>query len=251
MKSFGIILFVILSAALGASSLRADDAAAQAILDKALQALGGEERLTQAKAFHFTAKGTIALNGNDFEGSFETTVDGLQHRRMEFEGEFGGTRIKVISVLNKNHAWRHYFDMGRSLNANLVMNEKQLLYIQHSQMTIVPLKGKEFTVESVDEDKVGDQVAFAVTFTGPDGKDFKLWFDKESGVPVKMVARVLDLQEREVTQETLLSDYQKADGLRYAAKIEIKRDGQPYVTQQIVSFKVLDKPDPKVFEEPR
>jgi hypothetical protein len=60
----------------------------------------------------------------------------------------------------------------------------------------------------------------------------------------------MGFQGQESTQETTLSDYQESDGIKRAGKVEVKRDGQPFVSQQVTTFKVLDKVDPKTFEQP-
>ena len=57
-------------------------------------------------------------------------------------------------------------------------------------MLLVPLKGKGFKFVSAADDKVGDKPASVVKVTGPDGKDFTLYFDKTSGLPVKRTAKL-------------------------------------------------------------
>ena len=66
-----------------------------------------------------------------------------------------------------------------------VAREKRNLYLQIVPVLLVPLKGKGFKVESAAEEKVGDKPASVLKVTGPDGKDFTISFDKESGLPVK------------------------------------------------------------------
>ena len=87
--------------------------------------------------------------------------------------------------------------------------------------------------------------------TGPDGKDFTLYFDKESGLPVKMVATVAGFQGQDYTQETLFSDYKDFGGIKKATKVVVKRDGEPFITQELTEFKVLDKVEPDTFTEPK
>ena len=68
--------------------------------------------------------------------------------------------------------------------------------------------------------------AAGIKATGPDGKDFTLYFDKESGLPVKSVAKVVGFQGDEFTQETTYTDYKEFDGIKKATKAESKRDGE-------------------------
>src|SRR5207302_437956 len=64
------------------------------------------------------------------------------------------------------------------------------VYLQLVPVTVLPLRGKGFKVKTAGEEKVGGKAAVVLEVTGPDSKDFKLSFDKESGLPVKMVAKV-------------------------------------------------------------
>src|SRR5262249_18023233 len=104
--------------------------------------------------------------------------------------------------------------------------------------------------ESATDEKVGDKPASGLKVTGPDGKDFTLFLDKESGLPVKTVAKVRGFQGEEFTQEALYSDYKDFDGIKQATKVELKRDGESFLKQEIIEFKVLEKVDPKAFSEP-
>jgi hypothetical protein len=114
----------------------------------------------------------------------------------------------------------------------------------------LPLKTKDFKVEAVGEEKVGDKPAEVLKVTGPDGKDFKLYFDKESGLPVKEVAKVIGFMGEEFTQEVTFHDYKDFNGIKKATKTEVKRDGEKFMEGEILEFKVLDKVEPKTFDEP-
>jgi hypothetical protein len=229
---------------------RADEAR-NAVLDKAIKALGGAEKLGKLEAFSWKSKGKITINDDDNEISIQATAQGLDHFRSEFQGEFGGNTIKGVSVVNGDKAWRKFGDNSMEMDANALANEKRTLYLQLTPILILPLKGKGFKVETAGEEKVGDKAAVALKVTGPDGKDFKLFFDKESGLPVRLTATVAGFNGEEYVQETTFSDYKEFAGIKKATKVESKRDGQKFISQEITEFKALDKPDPKLFEEPQ
>jgi hypothetical protein len=118
-------------------------------------------------------------------------------------------------------------------------------------ITMLPLKGNGFKYEATGEEKVGDKPAVVLKVTGPDGKDFSLYLDKESGLPVKLVAKVLGFQGDEFTSETTYANYKDFGGIKKATKIEVKRDGEPFQNWEISEFKVLDKVDAETFTEPK
>lgn len=243
---------LIATALLSAQGLpaRADDKDATAVLDKAIAALGGKEKLAKSGTATWKGKGTITLGDNDNPIKTRAVVQGIDKHRAEFEGEFGGNEVKGVTVLSGDKGWRKFNDEAQELDADALANEKRRAYLQLAP-TVVPLTGKGFKIESVTEEKVGDKPAVTLKVTGPDGKDFTLSFDKESGLPVKLVATVKGFQGEDYTQETTYDGYKDFDGLKKATKVDSKRDGMKFVTYEITEFKVLDAVEPGTFDEPK
>jgi hypothetical protein len=233
-----------------AALVRAADPDPGAVLDKAIKALGGEEMLKKAETATWKSKGTLTFNGNDNAFTVQSTTQGLDHYRSVFEGQFGDNEIKAVAVVNGTKGWRKFGDNNMEMGDDELANEKRNVYLMVTPMTILPLKGKGFKVESAGEEKVGDKPAAVLKVTGPDSKDFKLYFDKESGLPVKLVARVIGFGGEEFTQESTFSEYKDFGGIKKASKSVSKRDGEDFVKSETVEFKVLDKVDPKTFTQP-
>jgi hypothetical protein len=251
MKRFiGAVFVAALVTVLGGPARAEDDKDTNAILDKAIKALGGEEKLATVKAATWKGKGKITFGDNENEFTSQATVQGLEHFRSEFEGEFGGNKIKGITVLNGDKGWRKFGDMSMELDKDAVANEKRTVYLQVIPVTILPLKGKDFKCKAAGEEKVDGKAAVGIAVTCPDGKDFKLYFDKESGLPVKQVAKVVGFVGDEFTQETTFAAYKEFNGIKKATKVVAKRDGQKFLEQEVTEFKVLDKVDPKTFAAP-
>ena len=250
MKRFVLATVVAAFTAGAAGGAKAGDADATAVIDKAIQALGGEAKLAKAGNFARKAKGTITIQGNENDFISETTYEGLDHYRNEFDGEFNGNKFKGIVVVNGEKGWRKFGDNKMEMDANAAANEKRNVYLQFVPVTLLPLKGKEFKVESAADENVGEKPASVLKVTAPDSKTFTISFDKASGLPVRVVATVVGFQGQEFSQETTYADYKDFDGVKRATKIESKRDGESFIKQAITDFKVLDKVDPKTFAEP-
>jgi hypothetical protein len=252
MKRLLVALFATTLAAGPAITARADDKDPTAILDKAIKALGGEEKLKKAEALSWQSKGTITQGGNENEIKVHATAKGLDHYRQEVVGDFGGEPRKIVIVLAGDKGWRKFGQQPMAMDDDGVANQKRNTYLMVLPMTLVPLKGKDFKLEAVGEEKVEDKPAVGVKVTGPDQKDFTLYFDKESGLPVKQLAKVVGFQGEEHSQETTYKDYKEFDGIKKATKVESKRDGENFIKSEITEFKVLDKDkvDPKTFSEP-
>ena len=232
------------------SPARASDDKAKAIIDKAAQALGGDEKLNAAKNFTWKAKGKINIMGNESDFTLEGAAQGLDHYRGQFEADFGGNKVKGVTVLNGDKGWRKFADNNMELEKDGVANEKRTLYLLAAPVTLAPLRDNNFKVEAAGEEKVGDKATAVLKVTGPDGKDCKIYFDKESGLPIKLVAKVIGFMGEEFTQENTYANYKDMGGIKKATKIEIKRDGEKFMEQEITEFKAVDKLDPKTFDQP-
>ena len=233
---------------------RADDKDkdAAAVLDKAIKALGGEEKLAKAAGYSWKTKSVITINGNDNEMTGQSTVKGFDHFHSEISGNFGGNDFKMVMVLAGDKGWRKFNDQLMPLDGDGLANDKRTAYLQAAAFTILPLKGKEFKVVSAGEEKVGDKPAAVLKVTGPDGKDFKLWFDKETGLLVKELARVAGFMPgEEFDRETTYKDYKEFGGIKRATKYEVKRDGEKFIESDVSDVKVLDKVDADTFAEPK
>jgi hypothetical protein len=249
-RLLGIAFWAILTSGLG-TSIQADDEIAKATLDKAIKALGGEEKLAKVEAFTWKSKGKFIINGNHHNFKSHVTVQGLDQYRSEFEGEFNGNTVKGVTVLKGGKGWRKFGDQLTEMNEDQVANEKRSIYLMVIPTTLVTLKDKKFEIGTVSEEKVGDKQAIGIKGKGPDGKDFTIYFDKESGVPIKLVARMTGFTGEDFTMETSFANYKDFEGIQKATKIESKRDGEKFLEAELTEYKVVDKVDASTFDQPK
>jgi hypothetical protein len=246
----GTLLAMVFVLGAGAQ-VRGDDNEAIVLLDKAIAALGGEAKLRQAGAIAWKARGKSFGDGSENAFSNETTVQDLDHFRMEWTDEIDGNLVMGVTVVNGNKGWRRYDRETRDLDAARLANHKRSIYLLVVPVMLVPLKGNTFLIERAGDENVGGKPAAGLKVVGRDGKEFTLYFDKETGLPVKLVAKVLGFEGQQVTQETTFGDYKEFDGIKKATRMERRRDGEKILEQEILEFKVLDKVAPETFAEPR
>lgn len=249
-RVLGVMLGAFLISTLG-SPARAGEKEANAIVDKAITAMGGEEKLKKATTASWKHKGVLSFNGNDSEFTTETTIQGFDHSRRKFEGQFGDNKVVGITVQNGDKVWRKFGDNLMELSDDSLANEKRRVYLQMAPFALLPLKSTGFKLDTAEDEEVDKKPAAGVKVTAPDGKDFKIFFDKESSLPVKVTARVVGFGDQdEYDEEVLLSKYKDFDGIKKPTKTETKRDGEKFIETELTEFKVLDKVDPKTFTEP-
>lgn len=234
-----------------AGSARADDAAdAAAVLDKAIKALGGEEKLGKAKGMAMKAKATLTIMGMDVELETAVTVKGVEASRQEFTGSIAGMELRGVTVLAGGGGWQTMNDQTRELEDDRRAAAVRERYMNVAPILVLPLKGKGFKVATAGEEKVDGKAAAVLKVTDPDGKEFKVYFDKESGLPVRTAGKVLGFMGDEAEQVATYSEFKEMGGIKKATKIVVTRDGEKFATQQITEFKLLEKVDDKLFEKP-
>jgi len=237
----------------GAGLLRADDKAeVAAILDKGIKALGGEERLSKVKAGTWKGKGKVHLADDmvlDFTGDWALqTPDKF---RASLEVDVNGLTLKQVRVLNGDKAWvKQNNEDAEEMNKEMLAEEKKQLN-QHAVATLLPLRDAAFKLSPAGEVKINDKAAVGLKVVTKDGREFLVFFDKESGLPVKTEGPARDQATgKDVVQEVFQSDYKEFDGVKRATKVTVKREGKVFVELEASDYKPAEKLDDKQFEKP-
>jgi hypothetical protein len=117
---------------------------------------------------------------------------------------------------------------------------------------LIPLKDKAFTLAPAGEIMVHDKPAFGFKVSRKNQRDVNLFFDKATGMLVKIQSRGKDpALGQEFDQEILFSDYKDTPAGQRPAKVVIKRDGNVYLEAQYFDFNASEKPDDSQFEQPK
>jgi hypothetical protein len=223
--------------------------AARAIIDKAIQGVGGEAKLARLKAYTQKAKGSFHGPAGAVPFSEELTYNLPENLREVMDTELDGAKYGVVKVIARDKGWLRVND------GTLVEMDKDTLAGEREQMyagwvmTLLPLKDKEFVLAPLAESKVGDRAAVGVKVTHKSHRDVRLFFDKEKGWLLRAEFRA-KAPGADVALEYLYDDYHDVDGLKRPRKATIKRDGKVFVEAEVTEFKPLAKVDPKSFEKP-
>ena len=241
-----MLAVVILSAN---AATRADDAA-KAIVTQGIAALGGEAKLSQAKGLKWKAATKVTIEGDDHDMMIEHASQGLTKSRSHVAGEINGNDFDVTTVIDGKKGWRNFPEVN-DLDVDGVTNEKRNLYLQVIPITLIPLLGEDFQIDASGEEKVDGKPANVLKVVGPDKKTFRLMFDKATGLPVKMVATVVGFGGDDYDQVTLFKDYKEMGGIQKASKLEVLRNGDPFLNATVKEFQVVDSLPAETFTEPK
>ncbi len=246
--ALGAVLFLTAGA-------RADDTV-QAILEKAIKAQGGMEKLAKPRASHSKIKGTVEAMGLTITITGENYVQSPGRIKTVMDFEVNNMKGGIVQVFGKDGAWVQVNFGGNSQTIDLKKDFgdaiKDALYAERVRQ-LVPLvknKDKEFELSPLGEAKVNDKPAVGVHVESKGHKPVNLFFDKESGLLVKTEGRAMGIDQQESNQETILSDYKAVDGVKVPMKTVVLHDGKKVTEIEVTEVEFLDKLDDSEFAKP-
>jgi len=236
------------------AAARADDKAdLTKVIDKAVKARGGEEKLAKLKAFTFKMKGKFYGMGEGIDYTGEIAVLLPNKSRVKIDGEIDGKKVTFfVQIVNGDKVWRRVVDNTEEItDKDKIAEVKEEQYADRVTSLYPLVKDKAFKLEPLGEVKVEGKAAIGIRVSHKGHLDINLFFNKESGFLVRSERPVKDdMTDKEVTQEEFYSDYKEVDGVKHPMKVVINRDGKKYVDGTISDFEVKDKIDDAEFAKP-
>jgi hypothetical protein len=222
----------------------------KAIIEKAIKAHGGAEKLSKEKASQAKSKGTLDVAGMTINFTEETSTQ-TGRLKSVLHLEVGGQNVKVTTVYNGQKGWiSDPLGNTTELEGKLLDEMKEAVY-QTRLARFVSLKDKEYELSPLGEVKVNGKPAVGVKVASKGHRDVNLFFDKESGLLTKIERQALDqMTGQDVTEERIITEYQEVDGVKVAKKALVNRNGKKFVEAEIVEVKFLDKLDDSEFAKP-
>jgi hypothetical protein len=237
---------------LAASQAQTEAEKTSALLDKAIAATGGLDKLGKLQGLTLKGKGAFHEAGKAdliFNGTWYT--QGNDKSRTITELDVKGQKVREIRVINGDKGWTKEADQeSKQMDKDNILEEKESLYFNWIT-TLAPLKSKDFKLTPLEEIKIGDKAAAGFTVSRKNNRDVKLYVDKETGLLLKSERKIKDLDaKKDVVEEVTFSDYKETGGIKVAMKFSVKWDGQPQADAEMSEAKVQEKLDDKLFTRP-
>jgi hypothetical protein len=227
---------------------RADEA--RTIIEKAVKAHGGEEFLSKHKAGQLKGKGKLELLGG-VEFTQEASFMLPDRIKEVVEMEVNGQKVRVVTAFIGDKGFIQANGMDVPLNDDIKTALKEVGYVMKVGRLAPLLKEKGFELSLLGEVKVENKPTVGVLVTCKGHKDVSLFFDKETSLLAKVEARRVDpMSGQEVTEERIITEYQKQNGVPVPKKVLINRDGKKFMEMEVVEVKYLDKLDDSEFTKP-
>jgi len=236
-----------------------DQGKGRAILEKAIKALGGEERIGGLTLFTMKSRTkTTVSTAAVTETTEEISMQFPSRARIVTERNVRGNKSVTTRVMDGESGWQ--IVAGRALNlprTSLQQMRESLLAELSVRELLGLLKDNNCKLVPLGETRVDEKPAVGLKVSRMGVPDLKLYFETKSGLLLKRetVNRLggtprPGIPGREYTTMMLFEDYQDTAGVKLPFKTSTFRDGRKISETELLEFKAVDKFDDKTFTKP-
>src|SRR2546428_2116760 len=147
---------------LGTSSLSQAQEEAKAIIEKAIKAHGGAEKLDKNKGVQAKSQGKVEILGNSVPFTQETTTSYEGKFKELFSLEVMGQKVNIITIYNGEHLWLKANGEDKELPDIVLEEVKDAAYALKAARMTPLLTDKTFTLSLLGEMKVNDRPTVGV-----------------------------------------------------------------------------------------
>jgi hypothetical protein len=224
---------------------------ATTLLDRAIKAQGGDEKLGKTLCATFTTKGTIEVENMKGELSGDTASQSADHIRWNVSFSFMGRTESGTIIVTPEKIW------AKGGNREVEEAPKEVAFIRDVFRTIrlpqnlTALRHKDVTLSHLGEVKIDNRTAVGLKIATKDRPDVDLFFDKDTALPLRAELRVTEPgQANEVVYAFYFTDYKDVDGIKQFGKLTFKRDDKTTMEMEFSDFKFQEKLEKTLFDKP-
>jgi hypothetical protein len=203
----------------------------QAIIEKAVKALGGADVLARQSAVLVKMRGNFVFAANQaapFTGEVLTQPNGDFKYTLDLN--LAGAPMGFTMVLTGDKGWRNFGGMIEDLDPVSLAEMKRSRHYDRVTSLLPLLKDPSYMLSPIPEIKVQNKPAVGVKVAFKGQPDVHLYFDKESGLLIKTAYRYKQgPADKETLQESTYSDYRSpnftAEDEALLNKAKLKTDG--------------------------
>jgi len=223
---------------------------AKAVIEKAITAQGGAKNLDKLKASRTQGKGTVSIMGQDFPFTIDLYQQMPDKVRTVLKLNINGMDVSIVQILNGDKGWAQIQGMTMDADADALGQMKASVYAARLSM-LTPLTGSGYTLTTLGESKVNGKAAVGVKVASAGQKDVSLYFDKDSGLLVKLTRPGVDpVGKKAVTQDEFYSDYKDFEGVKQPTKMVVHHDGNQFMVATLSQVSFVPMFEAKMFARP-
>lgn len=236
------VLAVVLLASLSHSTRAGENP--RLLVEKAVSAMGGLERLSQKVATWRNYKGHFHDENMTFIG--ESFIDGKKLKIMHKSENQDRPRLSIL-VMEGDKGWINSDGFVFDLDDIALERMKRARHADRVDGLVTLLKDKGYTLSYVGEEKVKGKPAHQIKVSHEGQPDIHLYFDRTTGLLVKSSQKFTepDNKDKEILHELYFFDYQPLN-LAAADEKLLKDNGISIDGPALVEFIRRRTPKPEI-----
>jgi hypothetical protein len=224
---------------------------AKAIIERAIAAHGGADKLDKFIAGRVQSKGSIAAQGGQVP--FNSVVVYQLPDKVKNTVEFtlqGGSR-PITQIMNGDKLGVVINGIPQQVLPAQADEMKQAAHARNMRRLTPLLKGDKYKLATAGEKQIAGKTAVGVKVTADGAREVRLYFDKATDLLLAQERSSFDAAGKPIEQQEIFSDYREAEGIKYPAHTAVMQNGERYILSEVVSYKPLQKVDSREFTIPQ
>jgi hypothetical protein len=223
----------------------------RAVIERAIAASGGADKLARQRAMTWKAKGTMTAGQQRMKYVADYRFAEPDMYRFDLVTGEGPQKITLTAATDGQSAWEQMNDQRRDMAVEKAAEFHHNVYLLHISR-LLPLRGREYTLAAVGDHKHGDRTLTGVKVSRPGKRDVSLYFDPATHLLVKSTSMIRDefQNNREITQDVIYEGVSDAAGTKVPMKLTIYRGGKPMIVEEYSGWEFAEKADPTRFAKP-
>src|SRR5207249_7818801 len=174
------------------------------------------------------SQGKLEIMGLTLPFTQEVAANPPEQFKESMSLDVMGQKVDVVTAYSKGKAWISRNGEDVPITDEIMDVLKDVAYaMKLGRLAFV--SDKSFELSALGEIKVENKPALGIKVASKGHKDINLFFDKESGLMVKVEKQSRDIASgKDVLEERIITEYQDIDGLKVAKKVIVKLDGIPF-----------------------
>ena len=228
---------------------KADDRA-EAVIARAIQAIGGEKTFTRWRCGYikYKSKGGIvpAFIG---EMTVEDTFQLPGHLKRVLHMDNGGRDMVMIWVINNGKGWTKKGDGPSEPMDNNFTDSAEHTFAAFSNLA--PLVEGHAQLTTLGDEKIGGREATGIRVQSDKLGEADLYFSLETGLLLKSRKSVPGTDPNKANiGETFLDEYKDVQGGKVPMRIRVTYDGKELFNIHLIDVKFSDRFDDATFAKP-
>ena len=223
---------------------------ARTMIERAVVAHGGMEKLSAVRADKVKIKGTLYIGKTAGPFTDEITIQGpAQFKSVVRLGE-GQREHTIVHLLDGEKAAILIDGQAQPVSGGNLAQMRQTLQLDQAMKLVPLLMDPAFQVAPLGEFQFNGRVVVGVRVVGRGQRDLRLYFDRETALLVKSEHLLDGAGGKDVRQEAYYADYREVGGYRRPGKVTAYRDGKKVTEAVLVEARHFSRIDPAEFTRP-